>query len=72
MLADARGRKLSKQNHATPVEARDAARNLRHCLALLNQPAAATDEFSSLLAEAARTWGAAKVSRTAQIGDLPL
>jgi glutamyl-Q tRNA(Asp) synthetase len=72
VLADARGRKLSKQNHATPVEARDAARNLRHCLALLNQPAAATDEVSSLLAEAARTWDAAKVSRTAQIGDLPL
>ena len=72
VLADARGRKLSKQNHAAPVEARAAARNLRHCLALLNQPAAAPGDVASVLAEAVRNWDAAKVSRTAQIGDVPL
>jgi glutamyl-Q tRNA(Asp) synthetase len=37
VLAGADGRKLSKQNHARPVEAAAAAASLQHCLELLNQ-----------------------------------
>ena len=72
MLADARGRKLSKQNHAAPVDARAAAGNLRHCLALLGQPAPQAGLPGAMLRIAAAQWDAARVSRTAQIADLPL
>lgn len=37
VLADAEGRKLSKQNHATPIERRNAARNLSLALEFLGQ-----------------------------------
>ena len=37
VLADAEGRKLSKQNHAPPIEQRNAARNLSHALEFLGQ-----------------------------------
>jgi glutamyl-Q tRNA(Asp) synthetase len=70
VLVDARGRKLSKQNHAAPVEARSALANLRRCLALLNQPVPEAATPAELLAAAAIAWDAARVSRTAQLGDV--
>lgn len=72
VLTDARGRKLSKQNRAEPVEARHAADNLRRCLALLNQPPPEAARPEAIVHEACRRWDAARVSRTAQIRDLPL
>ena len=72
VIVDARGRKLSKQNHATPVDARAAVANLRHCLALLRQPVPEAATPAAVLAAALQTWDAARVSRTAQIGDHPL
>jgi glutamyl-Q tRNA(Asp) synthetase len=68
VLVDARGRKLSKQNHAAAAEARAAAQNLRQCLALLGQPAPQAGTAAAILAEAAAGWDASRVSRTAQIG----
>lgn len=72
VLVDARGRKLSKQNHAPPVEARAAAQNLRRCLALLGQPVPQAGSPDPILRDAAAAWDAARVPRTARIGDLPL
>lgn len=37
VLLDAQGQKLSKQNHAAPVDAVRASANLQHCLLLLGQ-----------------------------------
>ncbi len=72
VLVDARGRKLSKQNHAPAVDAGKAADNLRRCLALLNQPVPQGARPAEILNEAAVCWDAARMSRTAQITDLPL
>lgn len=72
VLTDARGRKLSKQNHAPPVDARDAAANLRRCLRLLNQEDVEGARAGEILAVARERWDAARVSRTAQIRALPL
>jgi glutamyl-Q tRNA(Asp) synthetase len=72
VLVDARGRKLSKQNHAAPVEARAAPSNLRQCLALLGQPVPPDGTPAAILREAAARWDAARLSRTAQIGCPPL
>lgn len=72
VLTDARGRKLSKQNHAPAVDARDAAANLRRCLRLLNQGEVEGAHPAEILAVARESWDAAKVSRTAQLEALPL
>ena len=72
VLTDARGRKLSKQNLAPPVEAAAATANLRRCLQLLNQEDVGAGTPAEVLAGALRCWDAARVSRTAQISDLPL
>lgn len=72
VLVDERGRKLSKQNRAAPVESRAAAGNLRQCLALLGQALPQAGTPRAILDEAAARWDAARVSRTAQIGPLPL
>jgi glutamyl-Q tRNA(Asp) synthetase len=72
VLADARGRKLSKQNHAPAVDDRRAADNLRRCLRLLNQDDVGAGRPGEILGRAAAGWDAAKVSRTAQIEDLPI
>ncbi|MGH8481380.1 MAG: tRNA glutamyl-Q(34) synthetase GluQRS, partial [Nevskiaceae bacterium] len=72
VLVDARGRKLSKQNHAPPVDTRAAADNLRRCLQLLNQGRIGGARPGEVLAAALAGWDPAKVSRTAQIADLPL
>jgi glutamyl-Q tRNA(Asp) synthetase len=68
VLADARGRKLSKQNHAAPADAAAAPENLRHCLRLLKQPAAEGAQPGEILSAALARWDAARIPRTAQIG----
>jgi glutamyl-Q tRNA(Asp) synthetase len=72
VLSDARGRKLSKQNHAPPVDVRSATDNLRRCLLLLSQPDAEGARPGEILAAALARWDAARIPRTAQIGDLRL
>jgi glutamyl-Q tRNA(Asp) synthetase len=72
VLMDAQGRKLSKQNHARPVDGNGAADNLRRCLQLLDQPASEGGRCDEILAAAVARWDAARIPRTAQIGDLPL
>ncbi|MGQ0587695.1 MAG: tRNA glutamyl-Q(34) synthetase GluQRS [Gammaproteobacteria bacterium] len=72
VLADARGRKLSKQNHAPAVAAGQALSNLRRCLRLMNQDDMDAASPEELLRNAAARWDATRVSRTAQISDLPL
>lgn len=72
VVTDARGRKLSKQNHAAPVDARDASANLLQCLALLRQEPPASLRGAApgeILGWAVAHWAAAKVPRTAQIGE---
>jgi glutamyl-Q tRNA(Asp) synthetase len=71
VLTDARGRKLSKQNHAPPVDAREASTNLRLCLRLLNQRDPGDGRPGEILAAAQSEWDAARVSRTAQIRSFP-
>jgi glutamyl-Q tRNA(Asp) synthetase len=72
VLVDTRGRKLSKQNHAAAVDPRAPAENLRRCLRLLHQTEVEGTRPAELLAAAVTRWDAARVSRTAQIGPLPL
>jgi glutamyl-Q tRNA(Asp) synthetase len=67
VLADARGRKLSKQNHAAPVEAKCAAANLVDCLRRLGQPVPQREGSpEEIIAAATRSWGAANVCGAAQ------
>lgn len=56
VLAGADGRKLSKQNHARPVEAAAAAANLQRCLELLNQ---APPALQGATVEEVLRWGLA-------------
>ena len=72
VVVSADGRKLSKQNRAPPVTPRTAAANLRRCLRLLHQPDVEAGASAEILRVAAAQWDAARVSRSAQIGDLPL
>jgi glutamyl-Q tRNA(Asp) synthetase len=50
------GRKLSKQNHATPIDAQHALRNLQHCLQLLGQEPAHADTVETLMNAAVNSW----------------
>lgn len=71
VLTDARGRKLSKQNHAPAIDNRRAAANLQACLMLLGlpaEPALSSATPAETLAWAAARWGAARMSWTAQSG----
>lgn len=66
------GRKLSKQNHAAPVDGRRAAANLVHCLALLQQNPPAQLRRAGVpevLAWAIAHWDAASVPRNAQMAE---
>jgi glutamyl-Q tRNA(Asp) synthetase len=70
VVVDAAGRKLSKQNHAPPIGAREASTNLWACLALLQQapPAALRGAaVEETRAWAVAHWNAATVPRAAQI-----
>lgn len=46
VILDANGNKLSKQNHANPINPANAAHNLRRCLAWLGQAAPPSDAAS--------------------------
>ena len=67
VLADGLGRKLSKQNHAAPVDPGRATANLATCLALLGQPAPPAMADGATAAELLRwaigEWSATKVPR---------
>lgn len=70
VLLDARGRKLSKQNHAPAVDEGVASANLHAALTLLGQspPREAEDLApAAILRWATLAWDAAKVPRSAQI-----
>ena len=68
VLNDARGRKLSKQNHAQPVTRAQASANLYSCLELLGQSPQAElrgAAVAELLRWAVSHWDAAKIPRGA-------
>lgn len=71
VVVDARGRKLSKQNHAPAVDGAQAAANLLTCLELLRQrpprAALARAPAAEIVAWAVAHWDAARLPRTAQI-----
>lgn len=71
VVVDARGRKLSKQNHAPAVDGAHAADNLLTCLDLLRQrpprAALARAPAAEIVAWAIAHWDAATLPRTAQI-----
>jgi glutamyl-Q tRNA(Asp) synthetase len=72
VLVDGQGRKLSKQNHAAAVDARDAPANLLRCVLLLGQRPPAELHGAApaaLLRWASAHWDAAKVPRAAQIAE---
>lgn len=67
VIVDAQGRKLSKQNHAAPLDATHATANLRLCLGLLGQSLPpAGDTVAALLEAACRGWNPGRIPRTAQ------
>jgi glutamyl-Q tRNA(Asp) synthetase len=71
VLLDPKGRKLSKQNHAPPLENRRAAANLLACLSLAGfAPDAGLARAlpAEILAWGLAHWGAAKLTRPAQSG----
>jgi glutamyl-Q tRNA(Asp) synthetase len=70
VLVTADGRKLSKQNHAVPVQEQDAANNLWHCLAWLGQSPPVLlqhEQPADILAWTLRHWDWSNVPRSAQI-----
>lgn len=58
------GQKLSKQNRAPALDAREAARLLGRGLAFLGQPVPPTADPHELLAAAARSWDPARIPGT--------
>lgn len=75
VLVDQRGRKLSKQNHAAPIDSREAGPNLCACLTLLNQAPPAElhrEQPREIVGWGIAHWDAARVPRAAQIaGGIP-
>lgn len=67
LLTDARGRKLSKQNHAAAIDPQHARDNLQHALRLLGQPPPDAGPVHAQIAEAIDRWDATKVPRTASL-----
>lgn len=69
VLGGSDGRKLSKQNHAHPLNAETAADNLRQCLHWLGQepPAATEASVADILQHAVRHWSADRVPRLRSI-----
>jgi glutamyl-Q tRNA(Asp) synthetase len=66
---DEHGRKLSKQNHARPVNLEDPYQTTRHALKLLNQPIPVLTQKSqsALLKFACEHWRADWLSRTREL-----
>ncbi|HYO84516.1 MAG TPA: tRNA glutamyl-Q(34) synthetase GluQRS [Bryobacteraceae bacterium] len=56
LVVDERGRKLSKQNHAPPVDLTRPAEVLRNALQFLGQPDAAGDDVHTILKSATANW----------------
>ncbi len=59
VITDRAGRKLSKQNHARPLDARKAAGNLIECLAMLEQsppPSLAREKVEEIMDWAVKNW----------------
>jgi glutamyl-Q tRNA(Asp) synthetase len=70
VLTTADGRKLSKQNHAAPIEAARAGANLRLCLGALGQcppPELDCASVAEILAWATRNWTAARIPARSSI-----
>ncbi len=69
VLSSADGRKLSKQNHATPLNAGAVGENLRRCLHWLGQspPAASGASVADILQHALRHWDPSQVPRVASV-----
>jgi len=63
VATDARGEKLSKQNHASALEGAGAAARLPEALAFLGQSVPEGASAAELLAEAARRWNPARIAR---------
>lgn len=66
VLLDSRGNKLSKQNHASPINAETAAQNLVRGLNLLGQAPFAADwhgRVDDILRTAIRNWNPASIPR---------
>jgi glutamyl-Q tRNA(Asp) synthetase len=62
VATDARGEKLSKQNHASALEGAAAAKRLPEALAFLGQAVPMDASTVELLAEAARRWDPARIA----------
>ena len=73
IVVDARGRKLSKQNHAPALASQHAGANLLACLTLLQQAPPHAELGGATSAEvmswALANWDAAKLPRSAQIAE---
>jgi len=67
VATDAHGEKLSKQNRAAALEGSAAAAAIPAVLAFLGQPAESAATPAALLAEAARRWDPARISRAAAV-----
>lgn len=67
LLLDAGGRKLSKQNHAPPIEVAQAVGNLRSALRLLGQDVPDAGDPTDLVAQAVTAWDPAKVPKIREI-----
>lgn len=67
LLTDAQGRKLSKQNHAAPLDELAPASNLRRCLEWLGQEPEAGLDVAGTLRHALERWNAAAIPGTRAI-----
>lgn len=70
LLTDAAGRKLSKQNHADPIDSRRATSNLRRVLGMLGQHEAASSSATTvndLITLSIARWNPERVPRASQI-----
>ena len=74
VITNARGHKLSKQTHASPLDDAQALRNLRLALKFLGQPAPDPDHSTagSVLEEAAANWQLEAVSQQLSIPESTL
>lgn len=72
LLLDANGNKLSKQNHAKPIDNSTAAANLQHCLKLLGQDPPLPLESASAeetIEWAVVSWNPQRIPRKATLAD---
>jgi glutamyl-Q tRNA(Asp) synthetase len=67
VLVDAQGRKLSKQNHAPPVNPADAPENLRRALACLGQAPVEKADPPAMLRQAVADWDPDRIPSAREI-----